>query len=142
MARIILVTIGSLGDLHPFIAIGQGLTARGEQVLMAVPEDGVEKVRAAGLEAVSILPSYASICDRLGMGEEHLAARILADSSFVIDKILMPSLRSSTAALDRLAAGADVIASSIFAFAGEIVAEKRGLPLASDVLPRNSASLS
>lgn len=134
MARIILATIGSLGDLHPFIAIGKELAARGEKVLLAVPEDGLKKVRAAGLEAAPILPSYLSICDRLGMKEEEVAARILAETSFVIDEIMMPCLQSSTAALNELAGGADVIASSIFAFAADIIAEKYRLPLATMVL--------
>ncbi|MFD1950852.1 glycosyltransferase [Sphingomonas arantia] len=134
MGRILLVTVGSLGDLHPFIAIGRALVAQGRQVLLAVPEDGVAKVRAAGLDAEPILLSYASICARLGLSEEAVAARILADPNFVIDEVLMPDLRSSTARLDRLAADADVIAGSIFAFCAEIVAEKRRLPLAAVVL--------
>lgn len=40
---------------------------------------------------------------------------------------------SSTAALDELAWGADVIASSMFAFAADIIAEKYPLPLATMV---------
>jgi rhamnosyltransferase subunit B len=108
--------------------------AQGKQVLLAVPEDGVAKVRAAGLDAASILPSYKTICTRLGMSEADVAARILADTNFVVEEILLPSLRTSTAALDQLAAGADVLAGSIFAFAADIVAEKRRLPLATVVL--------
>lgn len=134
MARIVLATVGSLGDLHPFIAIGKSLAARGDHVLLAVPEDGVAKVRAAGLDAAPILPSYATICDLLGMSQTQVAARILADTQFVIDNILLPTLQTSTAALDELAAGADVLVGSIFAFAAEIVAEKRRLPLATVVL--------
>jgi rhamnosyltransferase subunit B len=134
MARIVLATIGSLGDLHPFIAIGRLLASQGEQVLLTVPEDGVAKVRAAGLDAAPILPSYATICERLGMSKEGVAARVLADPNFVIDEVLLPSLRTSTAALDELAADADVLVGSIFAFAAEIVAEKRRLPLATVML--------
>lgn len=134
MARIVLATIGSLGDLHPFISIGQALVMQGHHVVLAVPEDGVTKVRAAGLDAAPILPGYAAICERLGVSSEEAAARVLADTNFVIDQILLPSLQSSTAALDALAADADVIAGSMFAFAAEIVAEKRGLPLATVVL--------
>lgn len=134
MARIVLATIGSLGDLHPFIAIGRALTARGHEVVLGVPDDNVTKVRAAGLNAKPILPGYISICERLGISPEEAAARVLTDTDFVVDQILLPSLRSSTAALDTLSAGADVVAGSIFAFASEIVAEKRGLPLASIVL--------
>ena len=68
------------------------------------------------------------------MSPEEAAARVLGDTNFVVDQILIPSLRSSTAALDELSADADVIAASIFALASEIVAEKRSLPLASVAL--------
>lgn len=134
MARVVLATIGSLGDLHPFIAIGKALANQGHNAILAVPEDGVAKARAAGLDAVPILPSYASVCGRLGMTEEAAAARVLADTNFVIDEILMPALQASTAALDSVSAGADVLAGSIFTFAADIVAEKRRLPLAACVL--------
>jgi len=134
MARIVLATIGSLGDLHPFIAIGQALVMQGHHVVLAVPEDGVTKVRAAGLDAAPILPGYTVICERLGMSSGEAAARVLADTNFVIDQILLPSLQSSTAALDALSADADVIAGSIFALAADLVAEKRNLPLATVVL--------
>ncbi|SFO00868.1 glycosyltransferase [Sphingomonas sp. OK281] len=134
MARIVLATIGSLGDLHPFIAIGRSLAARGERVLLAVPEDHMAKVKAAGLEAAPILPSFASICARLGLSDAEVAAKVLADRDFVIDEILMPSLRASTAALDAVADGADALAGSTFAFSAAIVAEKRRLPLATIIL--------
>lgn len=134
MARIVLATIGSLGDLHPFIAIGRALAARGHRPVLAVPEDGTAKVRAAGLEAAAILPSYAAICERLAMRPDEVAARVIADTGFVVDEILLPSLQSSTQALDALAAEADAIAGSIFALAAGIVAEKRGLPFAGVVL--------
>lgn len=134
MARIILATVGSLGDLHPFIAIGKALVAQRHQVLVAVPEDGLAKVRAAGLEAASIFPSYASVCTRLGLSEQDVVAKIQADTNFIVEEILLPTLQSSTAALDALAVGADVIAGSIFAFAADIVAEKRRIPLATIVL--------
>lgn len=134
MPRIVLATIGSLGDLHPFIAIGRALVDQGAQVTLAVPEDGVAKARAAGLDAAAILPSYASICARLGMTEAEVGARLIADTNFVIDQIIMPSLPVSTRALDEVATGADVLAGSIFALAAGIVAEKRRLPFAAVVL--------
>ncbi len=134
MPHAVLATIGSLGDLHPFIAIGRALRSQGHRVTLAIPEDGVAKARAAGLDAVAILPSYASICARLGLSEAETAARVLADTNFVLDEILIPTLQTSTAALDAVCADADVLAGSIFAFAADIVAEKRRLPLASVIL--------
>lgn len=134
MARIVLATIGSLGDLHPFIAIGRSLAERGQQIVLGVPADGVAKVRAAGLDAAPILPSYGEICGRLGLTEEQTVTRLMDDPGFIMDEILIPSLGPSTRALDGLAEGADVLVASIFAFAAGIVAEKRRLPLASVVL--------
>ena len=134
MAKVVLATVGSLGDLHPFIAIGRALAARGDQVLLAVPEDGLAKARAAGLDAAAILPSYETICARLGMTQGEAAAEIISDVNFVLDEVLLPTLAASTRALDDLSSGADVIVGSIFALAAVIVAEKRGLPFASIVL--------
>ena len=56
MRKVVLTTIGTLGDLHPFIAIGLALRKRGFTPVLAVPEDQVAKCRRAGLEAVAILP--------------------------------------------------------------------------------------
>lgn len=64
--KALLVTIGSLGDLHPFIAIGLALQAQGHDVLLAVPADHVDKVHGTGLAAEAILPGFATICARLG----------------------------------------------------------------------------
>ncbi|NYD88514.1 glycosyltransferase [Sphingomonas melonis] len=127
--KAILMTIGSLGDLHPFIAIGRALATRGVEVVLAVPADHVETVQAAGLAAAAILPSFADICTRLGVDEATAAQRVITQRSFVLDAVILPSLADSTAALDRLAQGADVIVGSLFALAAGIVAEKRGLPL-------------
>ena len=102
--------------------------------MLAVPEDAVARVNAAGLAAAPILPSFASICARLNASPADIAARVFADTAFVIDEILLPSLGASTAALDTIAAEADMMVGSIFAFAADIVAEKRRLPLVSVML--------
>lgn len=134
MARTVLATIGSLGDIHPFIAIGRALRAQGGQVTLAVPEDGLAKVRGAGLDAVPIFPSYADVCARLGLSEAEVAAKVIADPHFVVDQILLPTLGDSVRALDAVAADADVLAGTTFTFVADIVAEKRRLPLASVLL--------
>ena len=47
--RIALVTFGSLGDLHPFIAVGRALQARGYEPVIATTAQYRENVAAAGL---------------------------------------------------------------------------------------------
>lgn len=127
--KALLVTIGSLGDLHPFIAIGLALQAQGHDVLLAVPADHVDKVHGTGLAAEAILPGFATICARLGIDAAEAAHRVLTQRSFMIESVILPALADSTIALDALAGDADVIVGSMYALAAGIVAEKRGLPL-------------
>lgn len=134
MRKITLATIGSLGDLHPFIAIGLALKLRGHQVVLAVPEDHVAKVRAAGLDGRAIMPSFETIRQRMGVTGHEAAVRIMNDQSYLMEQVLMPSIADSVAALDPLVEGADIVVGSLFAFAAAIAAEKHALPLVNVIL--------
>lgn len=134
MAKIVLATIGSLGDLHPFIAIGLALKARGHRTVLAVPLDHAAKVEAAGLEAVIVLPSFAEIAAGLDGSDEAIVQRVMRDPGFLVDKILVPGVSPSAHALEAEIEGAALIAGSVFMFAAPIVAEKHGVPLVDVVL--------
>jgi UDP:flavonoid glycosyltransferase YjiC (YdhE family) len=67
--RILIATIGSLGDLHPFLAIALELQRRGAHPVLAIPATHVPKAHAAGLEAHAIMPDFAGIGERLGIGD-------------------------------------------------------------------------
>ncbi|MEL6384076.1 MAG: glycosyltransferase, partial [Cyanobacteria bacterium J06626_18] len=56
MSRIILTTWGSLGDLHPMIALSLGLRDRGHDIVLATTEEYRKKVEALGLEFHAIRP--------------------------------------------------------------------------------------
>ncbi len=134
MRKIVLVTMGSLGDLHPFIAIGLALQRRGFRVVMGVPEDHVAKTRAAGLEADAVVGGFETIRARLGLSEQDAARRIMRDQSYLMDQVLMPWLTPSAEALDALAEDAVAIVGSLFVFAAPIIAATRRIPLVSVVL--------
>ena len=134
MRKIVLATIGSLGDLHPFIAIGLALQARGFAVLLAVPADHVAKVEAAGLTGVAIVGGFDTLAKALGLPPEQAARRIMADQTYLMDRILMPWLADSTTALDEAMDGAVALVASLFVFAAPIVAELRGVPLVNVLL--------
>lgn len=55
--RIVLASVGSLGDVHPFIAIGQGLQARGHAVTLICNDDFAAEVQQAGLSHASAGPA-------------------------------------------------------------------------------------
>lgn len=63
---ILLITIGSHGDVHPFIGIGRALTARGHRVRVGTNEYFATLVERAGLEF-------------LQLGDSQTFARWLAD---------------------------------------------------------------
>lgn len=132
--KIILATVGSLGDLHPFIAVGQALKARSAQPVLAVPEDHVAKCRAAGLEAEAILPTFAEIGAATGLPDDKIVQRIIADMDFLVRRILLPPLPDSAERLARLSEDADVLVGSVFAMAAPIAAEARGIPFVPAVL--------
>lgn len=134
MRKVVLVTIGSLGDLHPFIAIGQALQRRGFRVVLGVPEDQLAKTRAAGLEAVAVVGGFAAVRERLGLGEREAAQRIMTDQRYMMDEVLMPWLKSSAEALDAMVEDAVAIVGSLFVFAAPIIAEKHRIPLVGVVL--------
>lgn len=57
MAKIVLSTMGSLGDLHPMIALGLELRARGHSVIINSWEGYAEKVGLLGFDFVPLRPS-------------------------------------------------------------------------------------
>jgi rhamnosyltransferase subunit B len=56
MANIVLATFGSLGDLHPKIAIGRELKNRGHAVTIAAMEYYREKIALTGLNFAPMAP--------------------------------------------------------------------------------------
>ncbi|MGN6277636.1 MAG: glycosyltransferase [Sphingomonas sp.] len=133
-AKIVLATVGTLGDLHPFIAIGQALKRRGHRPLMAVSEDHLTKVRAAGLDAVAILPSFDTIRERMGLAEAAAVKRAMSNQVYMLEEVVLPWLDSSTEALARVSADADLLVASLFVFGSPTVAEMNDIPLVSVIL--------
>lgn len=134
MRKIVLTTIGTLGDLHPFIAIAQALRRHDFAPVLAVAEDQLAKCRAAGIEAAAVLPGFDSVQRRLGLAEDEAVKRIMGDQIEMLDQVLLPALHGCIDKLEAVTAGAEAIIASTFVFAAPIVAEKHDIPLISVVL--------
>jgi rhamnosyltransferase subunit B len=132
MARILLATFGSLGDLHPYIAVGQALRARGHQARIATSSDYRANVAAAGLEFAPVAPSLAE----LGTPQElarRVAVPILGTQTLVRD-LIMPHLRESHQQLREAARDADLLISHPLTFMVQVVAAEQHKPWLSSVL--------
>ncbi|MBK4735452.1 glycosyltransferase [Noviherbaspirillum pedocola] len=128
--RIVLATAGSLGDLHPFLALGVELRRRGHQVVVATNHAHRTPVENAGLAFHHMRPDpehtpefHARFMDPKRGGE------------FAFRDYLAPAIRTSYADLLEATRNADLLVSqSLMALAAPLVAAKTGIRWASAVL--------
>ena len=129
--RIILTTVGSLGDLHPYLAVALELKARGHEPIIATLEQYREKIEAKG---VSFRPIRIAAADHLDSQLVRQVIHVRSGPQFLIQRLLMPSVRQSYHDILAIAQGADLLVSHPLTYATRLVAEMKGIPWASSVL--------
>jgi UDP:flavonoid glycosyltransferase YjiC (YdhE family) len=130
--RIVLTTFGSLGDLHPYIAIALGVQARGHEAVIATSGYYRQKLEALGIGFRAVRPNHPDTGD-----DPDLMRRIMdrrTGSEFVVRELMMSVLRESYEDTLAAADGADLLVSQMLAFTTRLVAEKKGIPWASSYL--------
>src|SRR6516164_8524835 len=130
--RIVLTTFGSLGDLHPYIAVALGLQARGHEAVVATSGYYRQKIEALGLGFRAVRPDHPD-----SEADSELMRRIMdrrTGSEFVIRELMMSVLRESYEDTLAAAEGADLLVAHMLTFTTRLVAEKKGIPWASIVL--------
>ena len=120
MSRIVLTTIGSLGDLHPFIALGLGLRDRGHGVVFATVTDYRTKIESLGFEFRSIRPDHIAVDDPKMLA---LMMALQKGTERVIREYILGSLRETYADLMDVAQNSDFIVSHEVVYAAPLVAE-------------------
>jgi len=128
--RILFATIGSLGDLHPCLALGVELKRRGHTVAIASTEAYRSRVLALGLGFHSLRPNWnpgdselIRQCEDLKSGPETLFRRLI-----------LPHLEDTYADLLTAAGEYDFLLAGEIVFAAPLVAEKLGLRWGSIIL--------
>ncbi len=61
MSRFLFATIGSLGDLHPYIAVARALIKRGHQAVIATAEDYRADVEGAWCRVCANAAEYGRV---------------------------------------------------------------------------------
>jgi len=130
--RVVLATFGSLGDLHPYLAIAREIAARGHLPVVATTDYHADAVRAAGIEFAAVAPA-ADVFPEMRALVQRLF-HPLTGPRYMIREVVMPHVRAAYADLHRIAADADVLVSHPLTMTVPLVAAKRGLPWASTVL--------
>jgi UDP:flavonoid glycosyltransferase YjiC (YdhE family) len=130
VARIVLSTFGSLGDVHPYIALGLGLRERGHRVALATHGYYRSKIEEEGLDFFPLRPD-ADPDDRELLA---LAMDVKKGPEKVLRDIVLPALRESYEDLLVASHGADLLVSHPLTFAVPLVAGVLGIRWASAVL--------
>ena len=81
--KIILTSVGSLGDLYPIVALALASKDFGFAPMLAVPESHVALVRSFGLTAEPVMPDFDAARIKLGLTEAEAVRALIEDVDFL-----------------------------------------------------------
>ena len=121
--KIVIATIGSLGDLHPAMALALELKARGHQVALATSAVYQPKIEQAGIDFHSLRPQ---IPDSPEISEKVMHPTKGAE--FVFRELILPASSAMYADLMDVVEGCDLLIANELIFPASLVSEKTGIP--------------
>ncbi|MGI4790064.1 MAG: glycosyltransferase [Janthinobacterium lividum] len=125
MAKILIHTLGSSGDLNPFLALALELQQRGHHIQFALSPKFTEKARTLGFSAVVAGedPDWDS-----DMMRRMLAMHRVEPIQIMFQEALIPAIVPATEALEPLVQEADLFISHTIQLAAPAVAQRTGTP--------------
>jgi UDP:flavonoid glycosyltransferase YjiC (YdhE family) len=130
VARILIASWGSFGDVYPYVGLAFALKDRGHQPVLATAEFYRPLIESLGFEfhpmGPMIDPSDSATIERV--------LDPVRGADALVKDLLLPSLDADYASLDLAAQRADVMVTHPITFAAPIVAQARRLPWTSTVL--------
>ena len=130
MARIVLTTFGSHGDVFPYLAIAARLTERGHEPIIAAPAVYRSDVETLGVAFAPVRPDV----DLEDAETYRRAMDPKRGTVFVVRELLIPFIRESYADLERVCKGADLLVSHALTYAAHMLGERGSIPWVSTVL--------
>ena len=124
--RILLPAIGSSGDIHPVIALGSALKARGHAVAVATNDYFSEQIRECGLEFIAL-------------GTRAEADAIMRDPRLwhpnrgfgcIVEHALLPNIRRLYRIIEERRGQGTVVAATSLCLGARVAQERLGVPTA------------
>ena len=126
--QVILVPVGTSGDVLPFIAIGIAMKARGHRVAMIASGAHRGVIDAAG---IPLIESIGAEADAAALGHPNFW-RPTRGIRRISERVVVPSLRPQITAIESLYQGANtVVVGSTLALGARIACEKLKAPYVS-----------
>lgn len=129
--NVILIPIGSSGDVNPFVALGRALQARGHRITMVTNGYFEPLARRSGFdfEPLGTAEEYHAVLERPGIWDPNEGFRL------VIEWTTLKTMRPIYELIERRnVPGETVVAGPVTAFGARFAQEKLGVPLVSVVL--------
>lgn len=131
--RIVLATLGSLGDLHPYLAIARGLVARGHHAIVATSAVYRERIEAEGVAFQPVRPDLRHLLEPpVAMMARYMDAG--RGSERVVRELVVPFLAETFEDTLAAATGADLVVGHPLTFTARLAAERLGIPWLSSTL--------
>ncbi|MGI8494586.1 MAG: glycosyltransferase [Pyrinomonadaceae bacterium] len=121
--KIVLATFGSLGDLHPMLALGLELRQRGHEIKIATMEAYREKIDLLKFKFHPMRPDIDP--DNRRLARDVMDAK--TGTELLLKEILIPNVRAMYEDLTEAVAGEDLLISGEVVFAADSVAQKTGI---------------
>src|ERR1041385_6230926 len=132
--RVVMATIGSLGDLHPYIGLALEMKKRFIEPVIATSEVYRQRIESLGIEFYPIRPEWPEpeTPEYLAMMEGVIDPNRGAE--YLFKGMLVPAVRDMYDDLSAAIKGADLLITHPIVLAGPPLAQKSGIPWISTVL--------
>lgn len=130
--RVVLATLGSLGDLYPMLAIAGALRAKGHTPVLAAPAAYGPRITELGFDFHAMRPDFPpDVLLKIFGDPVHGGKRLLSE-------VVFPMARGTYADLMAATEGADALVAGELVYVAPLVAAMRGLPWANSMLAPQS----
>lgn len=132
--RIVMTTFGSLGDIHPYVALALEMKKRDLDPVIVTAGAYREKIESLNIEFHPMRPVVP------GLNEPE--ALVIIDkimdprrgAEYLFKELLVPAVRDSYKDLQAAMQGADLLVTHPITLAGPVLAQKTGVPWVSTLL--------
>jgi len=124
---IVFAVWGSLGDLHPFIAVALKLKQQGYDPVIASVSEYRPKVTAEGIRFHTVRPAFAELELALGAQLPEIARQVIARPDLLYRRLIFPFLRQSYEDMMDATRDSSVVVTGSICIGARLAAEQRGI---------------
>ena len=136
--RIVMATLGSFGDVHPYVALALEMKNRGVVPIIVTGEAYRKKIESLGIEFRPMRPRLPGVDDLQAVEMVDRVMDPKRGAEYLFRELLLPALWHSYRDLEEAIQGTDLLVTHPMSLVGPPLAQKTGIPWVSTVLAPSS----